>query len=283
MEVRRAAKLFALVIAGMLASCGKSAPPVASTSPVIHVSAPAPSPAPTHRRDHDVVSSAKLAAHDHGSCNPSLWRHIYHAYRLQVMAACKTITGVVADVQYESDGDVHILVRLPARRAGLLNATNLSSTDGDLVTEAICVGTVTQSDAVSACAGYTNQVTIPSAGERVRITGTYVLDANHGWMEIHPISSLVVLATAAPPPVAAPPPAAGASCSASATYNSSYGDYDVYVQSNQPDKTVTASDGGYSHSWHTDGSGSADVYLRGPAPGTLITVTVGGAICTTAA
>jgi hypothetical protein len=69
------------------------------------------------------------------------------------------------------------------------NATNLSSTDGDLVTEAICVGTVTQSDAVVHALGTQTRVTIPSAGERVRITGTYVLDADHGWMEIHPIGS----------------------------------------------------------------------------------------------
>jgi hypothetical protein len=40
--------------------------------------------------------------------------------------------------------------------------------------------------------------------------------------------------------------------SASAVYNSSYGDYDVYVHSNQPDQTVIASGGAWSKSWHTD-------------------------------
>jgi hypothetical protein len=82
-----------------------------------------------------------------------------------------------------------------------------------------------------------------------------------------------------PPPVTG----SGAHCAATASYSSSYGDWDVYVHSNQPDATVTASSGGYSHSWHTDSSGYADVYLRGPAPGQTIDVTAGSAHCTTVA
>ncbi len=81
-----------------------------------------------------------------------------------------------------------------------------------------------------------------------------------------------------------PPPAGGnARCTATAYYSSPYGDWDVYVRSNQPDATVTASSGGYSHSWHTDGSGYADVYLRGPTAGQVINVTAGAAHCTTTA
>ena len=56
---------------------------------------------------------------------------------------------------------------------------------------------------------------------------------------------------------------------------------DVYVHSNQPDEDATASGGGDSWSYYTNGSGYADIYLNGPPPGTLITVTVGGATCTT--
>lgn len=75
----------------------------------------------------------------------------------------------------------------------------------------------------------------------------------------------------------------GAWCTASASYSSKYGDYDVYVHSNQPDQTVTAVSGSYSKSWHTDGSGYADVYLRGPSQGAPITVRAGNATCTTTA
>jgi hypothetical protein len=83
-----------------------------------------------------------------------------------------------------------------------------------------------------------------------------------------------------------PAPTAGggaAWCTATASYSSQYGDWDVYVHSNQPDTTVTASSGSYTHSWHTDSSGYADVYLRGPSPGQAINVTAGSAHCTTTA
>lgn len=84
---------------------------------------------------------------------------------------------------------------------------------------------------------------------------------------------------------AASTPAAGgrAWCSATASYSSTYGDWDVHVRSNQPDATARASSGSYSHSWHTNGSGSSDIYLRGPARGQLIHITVGTASCTTTA
>ncbi len=81
-----------------------------------------------------------------------------------------------------------------------------------------------------------------------------------------------------------PPPASGsrASCTATATvYNASRDENNVYVHSNQPDQEATAAADGYSHSYRTDGSGYALIYLNGPPPGARITVTVGGATCTT--
>lgn len=47
------------------------------------------------------------------------------------------------------------------------------------------------------------------------------------------------------------------------------------------DQETTATAGGYSHSYRTNGSGYALIYLNGPPPGVRITVTVGGATCTT--
>jgi hypothetical protein len=79
-------------------------------------------------------------------------------------------------------------------------------------------------------------------------------------------------------------PAASAMCTVTAAYNAQYQDYDVYVHSNQPDETVTATaSGGASATWHTDSSGYADVYLHvtGNASGQTVTATVGGATCTT--
>jgi hypothetical protein len=46
---------------------------------------------------------------------------------------------------------------------------------------------------VSACQGYTNQVSIPSVGQHVSVVGQYVTDLDHGWNEIHPVYSVIVL------------------------------------------------------------------------------------------
>lgn len=80
-------------------------------------------------------------------------------------------------------------------------------------------------------------------------------------------------------PARSPRPQA-ARCTVSASYNSTYHDYDVYVHSNQPDKTVTVSDSnGDSHSYHTDAHGYADVYLyvHGNPAGQQVTARVGSA------
>jgi hypothetical protein len=72
-------------------------------------------------------------------------------------------------------------------------------------------------------------------------------------------------------------------CTASAVYNSTYNDYDVYVHSNQPytEATATASNG-ESRSYETNGSGYADIYLYAD-PGDSIQVSVGAASCSATA
>jgi cardiolipin synthase A/B len=71
-------------------------------------------------------------------------------------------------------------------------------------------------------------------------------------------------------------------CTATASvYDSAYDENNVYVHSNRPHTTATARADGYSHSYQTDGSGYALIYLNGPPPGVTITVTVGGATCST--
>ena len=73
-----------------------------------------------------------------------------------------------------------------------------------------------------------------------------------------------------------------ASCTATATvYDAARNENNIYVHSDQPDTTATASAAGISHSYQTDGSGYALIYLNGPRPGARVTVTVGDATCTT--
>jgi cardiolipin synthase A/B len=70
-------------------------------------------------------------------------------------------------------------------------------------------------------------------------------------------------------------------CTATATvYNAADDENNVYVHSDEPYHKATATAGGYSHSWQTNGSGYALIYLNGPPPGALITVTIAGATCT---
>ena len=79
-----------------------------------------------------------------------------------------------------------------------------------------------------------------------------------------------------------PPAGSGATCTATASvYDAARDENNVYVHSNQPHTEATASAAGYSYSYETDGSGYALIYLNGPPPGAKITVTVGGATCTT--
>jgi len=91
-----------------------------------------------------------------------------------------------------------------------------------------------------------------------------------------------VLTRSASSPTTSSGSAAGAECTASASYSSRYGDYDVYVHSNQPDETVTVTDAaGRSDSWHTDSNGYADVYFKAGAgaAGEQVTIIVGSARC----
>lgn len=80
-----------------------------------------------------------------------------------------------------------------------------------------------------------------------------------------------------------PPNAPAARCSASASWNSQYDDYDVYIHSNQPDRDATVTGAGRSASYYTNSSGYADVYFyasRSDA-GDEISVQVGSARCST--
>lgn len=176
----------------------------------------------TYRVSHGVItrfhvaqvgsSSGNSAAHRSG-CGAALWGHIYHPDRLHVVHQCMTVRGTVQELRWEADGDLHILL---ATRPGLVNSANDEYEHGDLVLEEICQGRVTQADAVAACQDVPRRPAIPSVGDKVTVTGSYVLDADHGWMEIHPVTSLTVTGSApvqpAPSPTTAAPGGGGGGC-----------------------------------------------------------------------
>lgn len=121
--------------------------------------------------------------------------HVYHPDRLQIVQACISVTGTIAFERKEPDGDYHIGLKLDPKYGDLVNDCNLTCLNGaehgDLVLEPVCEVPVTQADAINACAGYHNSLVIPSVGTHVSASGVYVKDLDHGWMEIHPLLSLV--------------------------------------------------------------------------------------------
>jgi hypothetical protein len=123
-------------------------------------------------------------------CDQSLWQDVYHPNRLQVLNACTSVTGAVDEVRQEPDGDFHIRFRLDPQFTSLLNQKNISSQQGDLVLEPICQHQVTQADAVAPCKPYSGPHFQPQVGQRYLVWGTYVNDTEHGWNELHPITSM---------------------------------------------------------------------------------------------
>lgn len=131
----------------------------------------------------------------------SVWAHIYHPQRLQVIEANATVTGTIVDATHgkrkqgcrsEADGDLHCWLKLDAGQDKYINAENVKNQGGNLVFEPICQHRVTQANAKAACKNYKQPITIPPVGSHVRMTGDSVLDTQHGHMEIHPAKSIEV-------------------------------------------------------------------------------------------
>lgn len=133
---------------------------------------------------------------------------VYHPDRLHVIRPCVTVTGVVASVRREADGDWHFNIELPAAEQGLLDPANDRYEHGELVAEIVpadevgCgpVGAPARVPASAyrgpsynygTCSGL--DLGPPAVGARVAVTGPYVLDADHLWREVHPAERIEVL------------------------------------------------------------------------------------------
>lgn len=137
-----------------------------------------------------------------GGCDESLWRHTYHAQRLQIIERCASVTGVVVDAshgrnrdgcRHEADGDAHCFLKLDVGQERYINEKNIENEDGALVFEPECRYRVTQEDAKEACRGWKQQLKLAPVGSHVRLMGAAVLDLQHQHREIHPVSSIEVL------------------------------------------------------------------------------------------
>jgi hypothetical protein len=137
-------------------------------------------------------------------CDPSLWTHVYTGDhrkfsspqdRLKIIQGCVSVTGTILSARPEKDGDFHIRLRLDPQYSSMLSAKNKSAQHGALVVEPICMNPVKQRDAQRehVCDGFSQHVYTPDMlRKHVRVTGAYVTDMEHGWTEIHPVTSITI-------------------------------------------------------------------------------------------
>jgi hypothetical protein len=139
-------------------------------------------------------------------------QYVYNPDRLRVQSSCIRVTGAVAAIRTEADGDLHILLALDPTYADLLMPANQGVELGDLVVEPVCVRAVTQADAVASCAADPDPLTsLPVVGLHVWMEGRYVFDEDHGgWAELHPLFRWGLVSTATPAPTPPPPATAAA-------------------------------------------------------------------------
>ena len=162
-----------LVYVALLLGIGSVGYAVTKTSP-----AAAP-PAAMDTGDATIASAA--------GCSSSFLQHTYNPARLLSLKPCIKATGTVEVIRHEKDGDWHVLLRLDKGQSGLLNDGNLRLQKGDLVVEPQCVGAVVQPDAIAPCQGATPPAGIQliKIGAHITVTGPWVNDLQHGWLEIH--------------------------------------------------------------------------------------------------
>jgi len=153
--------------------------------------------------------------------------NVYHPDRLKIITPCTTVSGTVAVVRSEADGDVHFNLALDAPYAKLINDGNLSGQDGNLVIEILpadrpgCSPGAAPKAAIGTydygtCTGAV--VATPAVNSHVTVTGPYVLDTFHGWMEIHPAWAVVPDGTSSAPPASSSPPTPSTAVAGGAYY-----------------------------------------------------------------
>ena len=173
--------------------------------------------------------------------------NVYHPTRLRVINACRTTGGTVVVIRHEDDGDYHVNIR--PDDPSVLNAANVSDEGGALVVEIVpadepgcTIGQPPRPSSGSYDYGHCTGANIspPLVGAHVFVTGPYVLDTAHGWMEIHSMWSVSTTAptgltslptnapTAAPSSAQPPNPGDSKNCSDFPTYAAAKAWFDTY-------------------------------------------------------
>jgi hypothetical protein len=109
--------------------------------------------------------------------------------RLKVVSRCATASGVVRGSDPQHDDDMDVFLAPDKGSAKLLNDRNRRYTRNALLLEIVPADQPGcrpgRPVRFGTCTGA--NVRAPTAGTHVTVTGPYVLDKDHGWMEIHPV------------------------------------------------------------------------------------------------
>ena len=129
-------------------------------------------------------------------CDDALWSPVYLRDRLRVLDACKAVSGVVADVGIESDGDLVLELIPDPQFVAILRPGNKSNPDahGHLIIEVPCQGPTTEAAPRAACASFSGaRIQVPTMGSHIVAAAHWVEDLNHAaWGELHGARILVL-------------------------------------------------------------------------------------------
>jgi hypothetical protein len=125
-----------------------------------------------------------------GPCDSLKWERVYRPNRLKILRPCVVVTGTIVSREADTDGDEYLLLKLDPGQDTLLRKKNHSRLKGNLQLEIVCANKISRKEAKGICSGYVNDVIIPSVGDRVRVTGSQVVDRHNGWTEIHPVTKI---------------------------------------------------------------------------------------------
>lgn len=155
---------------------------------------------------------APTAVYQGPECRGDPHANVYFGLRLVLIRPCVKVEGVVYTAERAPDGDLHIGLYVPPADVALIDEDNVRQRGGRLVVEVVPADQVgcmpgrppPPSDQPAKNLGICSGANIasPAANDLISIIGAYVIDAQYGWTEIHPVWSLTVLAHHQPLPSA---------------------------------------------------------------------------------
>ena len=123
-----------------------------------------------------------LQTHKMGSCKiGNIFKDVYQPSRLRVLDTCITVEGIVtSEPTMGDDRDIFFDLKPDKEYSHMLSIGSIIIRKGNIHIEI-----------VPADQGH---VIIPDKGDKIRVTGVWVVDTNHGsWSEIHPAWNILII------------------------------------------------------------------------------------------